>query len=354
MIFNSVTGVCDRRVILNWRVDPKLIAKQLPHPFRPRLVNGKAIVGIDVLKLFDMRPTGFPSFAGFATENAVDRISVEWEEGGSTVQGLFVPNRYSPSAVNALVSIARLFPTVFKHATFDFEERNGKFRISLIMGGNRLEMEAKESDQLEAKSVFKTAQSASDFHRDSKISYSPSHDSDIFDAVYLKTLDWNATPLKVHSLSYTFIERAYPGAEFDSALIMKSTRHEWHGLGAINTKNTFATDKRTSLEPAKKDKHRDHAKTASRKGPPPAGSRRRDQAEKDEEQQMGSSSDRTRQTRTSARAAVKVDPKTKMGKLGAKTKNDAKKDKSKAGNGTVSSRKPSGKKAAKKTREKRA
>lgn len=321
MIFNSVTGVCERRVILNWRVDPKLVAKQLPHPFRPRLVNGKAIVGIDVLKLVDMRPTGFPSFAGFATANAVDRISVEWDEGGSTVHGLFVPNRYSPSAVNAIVSIARLFPTVFKHATFEFEERNGKYRISLVMGGNRLDVEAKESNQLETKSVFKTVQDASDYHGDSKISYSPSHDSDIFDAVYLKTLDWNASPLKIQAVRYTFIDRLYPNAEFDSALIMKNTRHEWHGLGAINKKGAFATEKQQSAEPKqeKKDKHRDHSKTASRKGLPAAGRK------KERDENGSTRTTRTSTKRSSAKSVSKVDAKAKAKTQQTKTSKPAKK-----------------------------
>lgn len=261
MLINSISGLCERRLILNWRVDPDIVAKLLPRPFRPRLVNGHAIVGMDVLKLAEMRPTGLPAFTGFSTENAIDRIAVEWDEGGTIVQGLYVPHRYSPSTVNALVSSARLFPTIFTHALFDFNERAGRYQVSVFAGANRFELDANESKTFAEKSILGSPNAASDFHRDAKISYSPSPDKDKFDAIYLKTLDWKATPLSIKSVSYSYIDRLYPGAVFDSALVMHSTKHEWHGLGSISASGSWITEEQ---KPA--------AKTATKKPVPKAAS----------------------------------------------------------------------------------
>src|SRR5579885_1217553 len=169
MLLQSISGLCVRRLILNWRVDPAAVKKHLPRPliFRPRLVNGQAIVGIDILKLTHMRPSGLPSFTGFETQNAVDRIAVEWDEAGTIVQGFYVPARYSPSTVNTLVSMARLFPTVFTHAQFYFDDKANKYRVSIVAGANRLDLEAHETDNFSSESTFGTLQEASNFHRDS-------------------------------------------------------------------------------------------------------------------------------------------------------------------------------------------
>jgi len=265
MLFNSVSGLCERRLILNWRVDPELVVKHLPRPFRPRLVNGKAIVGVDILKLANMRLTGLPGFTGFSTENAVDRVSVEWDEGGAVVKGLYVPYRYSPSAVNTIVSMTRLFPTVFTFANFAFSERGGIYRVTVRGEQNQFELEARQSKEFSDKSVFKSAKEASDFHRDSRISYSPSADENVLDAVYLKSLDWQAKPLEVKRISCSYVERLYPKAAFDSALIMFDTKHEWHGLGAITVQGAWAEKNPVEEKPSPKAAKAASAKTGGAK-----------------------------------------------------------------------------------------
>lgn len=39
-------GVIDRRILVNYRVDPEVLAPLLPAPFRPKLVGGFGMVGI--------------------------------------------------------------------------------------------------------------------------------------------------------------------------------------------------------------------------------------------------------------------------------------------------------------------
>ena len=42
-----VTGLIDRRILVNYRVDPDVIAALLPPPFRPQLFGGFAVDGHD-------------------------------------------------------------------------------------------------------------------------------------------------------------------------------------------------------------------------------------------------------------------------------------------------------------------
>src|SRR5258705_1756352 len=41
----TIQGIIDRRVLVNFTVDPNVIQKIIPQPFRPKIYKGKAIVG---------------------------------------------------------------------------------------------------------------------------------------------------------------------------------------------------------------------------------------------------------------------------------------------------------------------
>lgn len=51
----AVRGIIDRRILVNFQVDPEVLARFLPAPFRPKLVNGSGIAaacgGASVLEL---------------------------------------------------------------------------------------------------------------------------------------------------------------------------------------------------------------------------------------------------------------------------------------------------------------
>ena len=47
----AISGIIDRRILANYRIDPEVMAKALPSPFRPQLVNGWAIGGICLIRL---------------------------------------------------------------------------------------------------------------------------------------------------------------------------------------------------------------------------------------------------------------------------------------------------------------
>ncbi len=51
-----VQGVIDRRILANFRVDPDVLKKALPAPFRPKLVHGW-VRGLISYRTFDREPT---------------------------------------------------------------------------------------------------------------------------------------------------------------------------------------------------------------------------------------------------------------------------------------------------------
>src|SRR5450755_2966120 len=125
-----IRGVIDRRILVNYRVNPEVLTKILPQPVRPKLVNGKGMAGVCLIRLKDIRPRFLPSFLGISSENAAHRIAVEWDQDGETKEGVFIPRRDTSSRLNTLVG-GRLFPGVHNHATFRVEEKEDHYRIAL-------------------------------------------------------------------------------------------------------------------------------------------------------------------------------------------------------------------------------
>jgi uncharacterized protein YqjF (DUF2071 family) len=103
MQFPAMRGIIDRRILANFRIDPELLANVLPSPFRPKLVNGKGIAGICLIRLKQIRPRFVPAFMGIWSENAAHRIAVEWDQYGEAKEGVCIPRRDTSSRLNTLV-----------------------------------------------------------------------------------------------------------------------------------------------------------------------------------------------------------------------------------------------------------
>lgn len=56
-----IRGVIDRRILVNYRVDPGVLAPLLPAPFRPKVIHGVGMVGICLIGLKKIRPSFLPS-----------------------------------------------------------------------------------------------------------------------------------------------------------------------------------------------------------------------------------------------------------------------------------------------------
>ena len=59
-----IRGVIDRRILVNFRADAAVLARLLPAPFRPKLVNGAGMAGVCLIRLKDIRPRFLPPLLG--------------------------------------------------------------------------------------------------------------------------------------------------------------------------------------------------------------------------------------------------------------------------------------------------
>ncbi|MFE3542771.1 DUF2071 domain-containing protein [Nocardia sp. NPDC059177] len=116
-----MSSVVERRLLVNYRVDPDAAASSVPPPMRPQLVGGWAVAGICLVRLGQFRPSWLPGWAGLRTENAAHRIAVEWDGPQGRSTGVYIARRDSGSAIN-VVAGGRLFPGEHSLARFDVRE----------------------------------------------------------------------------------------------------------------------------------------------------------------------------------------------------------------------------------------
>jgi hypothetical protein len=228
----TIQGIIDRRILINFTVDPGIIAEILPKPFKPKVYKGKAIVGICLIRLKKIRPKGFPSLVSLSSENGAHRIAVEWTENGVTKEGVFIPRRDTSSVFNSFVG-GRLFPGRHFLADFKVIEKNAHYHIEFLSSDNTsIEIKAEETDQFNPESVFQTLENASRFFEGGAIGYSPGRKN--FEGLRLQTNHWKVQPLTVHKVHSSFFEdeSVFPrnSVQFDNALLMTHIEHEWHSV----------------------------------------------------------------------------------------------------------------------------
>ncbi len=231
-----LTGLIDRRILLNFRADPAVVGRLLPGPFRAQLVQGQAMVGICLIRLKKVRPKGFPAVFGLASENGAHRIAVEWDADGQPRKGVYIPRRDTSSRLNFLVGNQLL--GLHYRSPFRVQEQNGRYAIAFqSTDGTRLAVEARETAEWPKTSLFSTLEQASGFFRQGAAGYSPSPGGQGFDGVELSTSQWQVSPLSVQQVSSSFFadETLFPAGSvvFDNALLMRNVPHEWQRLTSL-------------------------------------------------------------------------------------------------------------------------
>ena len=225
----TIHGYIDRRILINFTADSKIVKELIPFPFRPKVYVEKAIVGICLIRLKNIKPKGLPDFMGVNSENGAHRIAVEWDEDGVTKSGVYIPRRDTSLKLNALIG-GRIFPGKHFHAKFNIEEENGNYQISFKSSDNtEILIDANETPLFSKKSIFKTLENASDFFENGDLGYSPNKDK--FEGLRLKAYHWKVRPLEVLKVKSSFFENEDlfpPGSvTFDNALLMTNIEHEW-------------------------------------------------------------------------------------------------------------------------------
>ncbi|MBC7627731.1 DUF2071 domain-containing protein [Ferruginibacter sp.] len=229
----TIQGIIDRRILINFTADPEIIKQIIPAPFRPKVYNNKAIVGICLIRLKKIRPKGFPGWAGISSENGAHRIAVEWTENDEIKTGVYIPRRDTSSLLNSLAG-GRIFPGLHYHAAFTVKEENGHYQIAFKSSdGTTISIDAKKSDHFNPNSIFQNLATASAFFEGGAVGYSP--DGDKFEGLQLSINNWKVEALEVTAVESSFFENEniFPKGSviFDNALLMTQIKHEWHSIG---------------------------------------------------------------------------------------------------------------------------
>jgi hypothetical protein len=222
-------GHIDRRLLLNYRVDPELVQRCLPAPFRPKIANGWGMAGICLIRMRRLGPRFLPFPLFGASENGALRFAVEWEQDGQLRQGVYIPARYTTSCVAAFAGM-RFFPGKHYMARFQVEESDDHFRIRLDSSHLQLAVSARPVTEFAGSKVFSSLEEASAFFHAGAYGYSEARAKETFDGVELRFPEWKMSPLAVYQISCNFFDdrQRFPAgtAEFDHALLM-------HGLDML-------------------------------------------------------------------------------------------------------------------------
>jgi hypothetical protein len=233
-----MSGMIERRMLVNYRVDPDVVAAMLPAPFEPQVVNGFAVAGICLIRLGDLRPKALPGRGGLTSENAAHRFAVRWEDAGGPRTGVYISRRDSSSTTTVLAG-DRLFPGYHRRADFTVIETDATISVSFVARDQSVavDIDASIADALPQSVLFGSIDDASEFFRAAPAGFSPTRRTGKLDGLELRTNGWAVEPAVIHSIgSSLFDDRSrFPvgSIELDSALVMRKVPVEWHGIGAV-------------------------------------------------------------------------------------------------------------------------
>jgi Uncharacterized conserved protein (COG2071) len=228
----TVHGTIKRRLLINYRVDPAVMSRLLPAPFRPKLHDHSAIAGICLIRLEDIRPRRFPAALGLSSENAAHRVAVVWEDKTGSHEGVYIARRDTGSLVNHLAG-GRLFPGEHQRARFDVTEQVRRIALHMRSADGEVEVDvvARTDAQLPATSRFATVGEASAFFASGATGYSVTTSGTRLDGVVLKTDAWEVEPLAVERAYSTYFDdrERFPAGSicFDCGLMMRNIPHHW-------------------------------------------------------------------------------------------------------------------------------
>ena len=230
-----IQGVIQRRILVNFRVDPAVMQALLPSRFLPKLQEGHAIAGICLIRLDSIRPRFVPPLIGLSSENAAHRVAVRWQAAGAERAGVFIPRRDTGSALNHLAG-GRLFPGEHHRARFTVQEDSASIALSMQSDDQKVSVRfrGRPGGSLPRSSCFASLAEASGFFEPGSVGYSMTRDAGRLDGIKLRTHAWRVEPLQVEEVysSYFSDDARFPkgSVEFDCALLMRNLGHEWHSV----------------------------------------------------------------------------------------------------------------------------
>ncbi|MFI1235831.1 DUF2071 domain-containing protein [Nocardia salmonicida] len=230
-----MSSVIERRLLVNYRVDPEIAASMMPPTMRPQLVNGWAVAGICLIRLGQFRPSGLPGWVGLRTENAAHRIAVEWDGPRGHSAGVYIARRDSNSLINVLAG-GRLFPGEHNSARFDVRETAEDLHVAYRTRDETIsvDVDVRTAERFQGSELFADLAQASEFFKQGSAGFSATRGGQRLDGLELRTDAWQVEPVDIRSVRSTIFDdpdRFPPGsAELDCALLMRQVPVTWRPL----------------------------------------------------------------------------------------------------------------------------
>jgi uncharacterized protein YqjF (DUF2071 family) len=237
VITKSVNCTIERRLLVNYRIDPELVMAQLPAPFRPHVRSGWAVGGVCFIRLRALRPPHIPGTLGLTTENVAHRFAVDWDDSDGAHTGVYVPRRDTDSRVASLAG-GRLFPGDYHLAHFEVEDAGSQISIDVTSRDSvtQLSVSAHRADDLGG-ALFGSVGQAIEFFRHGSLSYSPGTEPGVLDGVGLDCSMWEAQPVSVDKMTSSLFDDSstFPAGRcmLDSGLIMRELPVRWFAQGHL-------------------------------------------------------------------------------------------------------------------------
>lgn len=233
-------SIVERRLLINYRIAPEVVASILPAGLRPQTVNGWAVGGICAIRLGSLRPRGLPARVGLTSEGCAHRFAVEWDGDQMRQRGVFIARRESSSVINVLAG-DRLFPG--RHGLARFSVQEAGDRIALRCAGRNVQVCAEGSvgsvgDAFGRSALFADLAAASEFYRSAPLGYSPTRHANRLEGMEFRTDAWSIEPFDLETVASSYFddELRFPADSIalDSALVMRNVPATWHHAPSID------------------------------------------------------------------------------------------------------------------------
>lgn len=231
MLSNRVECRIERRLLVNYRIDPARAQSLLPTRFRPQIVSGWAVGSVCFLRLRDLRPGHVPSTFGITTENVAHRFAVEWNDDEGCHSGVFVPRRDTNSRI-AVLGGDKVFPGAQRLARFEVRDIGPELRIEVESRDRTINISvtARECSAMGGE-LFSGLEDAIGFFRRGPVGYTSSGSSDCLTGVRMECESWDAQPVSIEHMTSSIFDNTevFPmgSCTIDSGLLMRNLEARW-------------------------------------------------------------------------------------------------------------------------------
>ena len=231
-------GIIARRVLLNFRADPTVVARNVPAPLEVLTRHGAAVVGVCLIRLERLRPKGLPEIVGLSSENMAHRVAIRYPTAEGMRDGVFIWRRETDLALVTLLG-GRLFPGAHQCAKFAVNEAGERLAIVVrtVKGQADVSFKSHLMTPWRPSPLFASFDEAQTFFQRGDCGFSCSLRRDELEGIQLQTLCWQMESLEVEQVKASFFADTarFPGGsvEFDSALLMRGVPHQWHELNEV-------------------------------------------------------------------------------------------------------------------------